>query len=92
MTETSQRQTLTLEHDGKIDEFDRKSIFGQIHLVTVCHCGNIYSISDFRSYSPINVCRCGNIDFIFGQVHHVNVRCCQFFGHIHLVILIWSSD
>ena len=40
-------------------------------------------IDDFRSYSPINVNRCTNIYSIFSQVHHVNVRRCQFFGHVH---------
>ena len=23
--------------------------------------------------------------YIFGQVHHVNVRCCQLFGHVHQI-------
>ena len=34
-------------------------------------------------YSPINVHHCGNIYSIFGQVHHVNIRRCQVFGHYH---------
>ena len=38
---------------------------------------------NFWSYSPINVHRCGNIYYIFGQVHHVNVRHCQLFGQVH---------
>ena len=42
-----------------------------------------YYIYDLRSYSPIYVSRCGNIYYIFGQVHHVNVRRCQLFGHVH---------
>ena len=34
-------------------------------------------------YSPINVRRCGNIYYIFGQVHHLNVRRCELFGQVH---------
>ena len=37
---------------------------------------------NFGSYSPINVRRCGNIYYIFGHIHHVNLRNCQFFGHL----------
>ena len=54
-----------------------------IYLVHVHPCGNIYSIFDFRSFSPIHVCRCGNIYSIFGQVHHLNIHRCQLFGHVH---------
>ena len=39
--------------------------------------------SYFWSYSPIHVLHCDNIYYIFGQVHHVNVRRCQLFGHVH---------
>ena len=39
----------------------------------------------FLSYSPINVHCCGNIYYIFGHIHHVNVRHCQFFGHVHQI-------
>ena len=52
----------------------------------------IYYIFNFRSHSRVNVHRCGNIYYIFGHVHYVMVLRCQFFGHVHrLVIFIWSS-
>ena len=38
---------------------------------------------DFRLYSHVKVRRCGNIYYNFGQIHHINVRRCQFFGHVH---------
>ena len=47
-----------------------------------------------KQYSPFHVHRCGNIYYIFGQVHHVNVRGCQLFGSCSpiSVILIRSSE
>ena len=51
--------------------------------VNVRFCGNIFYIFNFRSCPPINVRLCGNIFYIFGHIHHVNVRRCQFFGHVH---------
>ena len=44
---------------------------------------------DFRSYSPVKVCHCGNLYYIFGHVHHVKVRLCQFFGRVHK---FWSNS
>ena len=38
---------------------------------------------DFRSYSTVNVRCCGIIYYIFGHVQKVNVRRCQFSGHVH---------
>ena len=62
--------------------------------ITTC---NINYILDFWSNSPINVCH-GNIYYIFGHVRKVTFVIVNFlvmftdFGHIHLVILIWSSE
>ena len=82
------------EHDQKVD--NDQTIFGQIHLLHVCHCGNIYSIFNF-----------GQIQLYFGHIQtlmfvvvnfwsssNVNVRSCHFFGsnsNQFLVILIGSS-
>ena len=53
---------------------------------------------EFRLYSHIEVGRCRNIYYIFSQVQWLMFVVVNFsvmfnaFGHIHLVILIWSSD
>ena len=97
-----QQQTLTLELDLNFTttnvNFWTWPKYSWIWLktkyspVNVCRCSNIYYIFDFRSYSPANIRHCGNIYYIFGHIHHVMIHHCQFFGHVHSVILIRSSE
>ena len=76
------RRTLPLELDRNFATTNNIYLIfdSPIH---VRHCGNIYSIFDFWSFSPIHARRCGNMYSIFGQVHRVNICRCQLFGHVH---------
>ena len=70
----SHQRTLTLEHDQKFTPMN-------VNLWTWLKYGWIrLKINKFRSYSHFNVCRFGNI---YWSSSKVNIRRCQFFGHVH---------
>ena len=59
---------------------------------------NSHQQTYFRSYTHVHVRHSGNIYYIFGQVQWVMLVgvnflvMFKFLGHIHSVILNWSSD
>ena len=83
-----QQRTLTLELDTNFTTTNINRWIWPKYCETILNIKvrvpfrNIYHIFNFRSYSPIHVRCCGNIFYIFGQLHHVNVRH-QLFGHVH---------
>ena len=88
-----QHQVLFIELDQKINNITTTVVsiefspLSTVELTTYwyqLHNGDYQVIfKKIGSYSPVKVQHCGNIFDIFGHVHHVKVRCCQFFGHVH---------
>ena len=72
------------EYDQKMVQQQTLSLnFRSYSPLTVCRCDDIYFIFNFRLYSPVKVRHCGDIYYILGHVHHIKVRGCQVFGHVH---------